>query len=173
MRILIWAVASLALVVAAIVAIGYILPVRHVASRDRDYAAPPDRVFAAIATPAGYPGWRPDVRTVEMLPDSDGHMRFREVGKDGAITFQVEEMRSPERLVTRIADQGLPFGGSWTFELSPQPAGTRLRITENGEVYNPIFRFVSRYVMGHDATIERYLADLDRHLGPATAAPAR
>jgi len=34
---------------------------------------------------------------------------------------------------------------------------TTLRITENGEVYNVIFRFVSRFVMGHSATIDKYL----------------
>jgi hypothetical protein len=67
-------------------------------------------------------------------------------------------------VVSRIADRSLPFGGRWTFELSPAPGGTLLRITEDGEVYNPIFRFVSRFVFGHDRTINGYLEDLERHL---------
>jgi hypothetical protein len=40
-----------------------------------------------------------------------------------------------------------------------------LRITEQGEVYNPVFRFVSRFVIGQNRTIETYLRDL----GTATA----
>ena len=59
----------------------------------------------------------------------------------------------------RIEDTNLPFGGSWTYELAPVgDSETTLRITEDGEVYNPIFRFVSRFVMGHDATIRQYLS---------------
>ena len=45
-------------------------------------------------------------------------------------------------------------------ELIPRGDSTTLRITENGEVYNPVFRFVSRFVFGHSATIEKYLADV-------------
>jgi len=67
--------------------------------------------------------------------------------------------------VTRIADPKLPFGGTWTYELSPAPERTSLRITEDGEVRNPVLRFVSRFVLGHTATIDRYLADLGRHVG--------
>jgi hypothetical protein len=37
-----------------------------------------------------------------------------------------------------------------------------LRITEDGEVYNPVFRFVSRFVMGHTATMDKYLADVGK-----------
>jgi len=38
---------------------------------------------------------------------------------------------------------------------------TEVTITEDGEVYNPIFRFMSAYVFGHTATIEQYLTDLE------------
>jgi hypothetical protein len=38
-------------------------------------------------------------------------------------------------------------------------------ITENGEVYNPIFRFVSRFIMGHTATLDAYLKSLTTALG--------
>ena len=163
MRILIIVVGIIVALVAAIVAIGYMLPVKHVAVRERTFAAPPERVFAAIATPADYPRWRRDVRQVELLPEENGRPRFRETGSDGAITFRIEALEPDRRLVTRIAER-LPFGGSWTFELAPAGAGTTLRITEDGEVYNPIFRFMSRFVFGHHRTIERYLADLDAHL---------
>ncbi len=30
-------------------------------------------------------------------------------------------------------------------------------ITERGSVYNPIFRFMSRFIFGHTATVEAYL----------------
>ena len=74
------------------------------------------------------------------------------------------ERTVPDRLlVGRIADANLPFGGSWTYELAPRAAGqTSLTITEDGEVYNPIFRFVSRFVMGHSATINQYLSDVGK-----------
>jgi hypothetical protein len=73
------------------------------------------------------------------------------------------EARPPERIVTRIADPSQPFGGTWTFEIARVPSGSTLTITERGEVYNPIFRFMARFVFGHSRTIDRYLADLDEH----------
>ena len=81
---------------------------------------------------------------------------------DNDITFEMETVEAPTKIVTRIADKTLPFGGSWTYDLSPDGGGTRLVITENGEVYNPLFRFMSRFVFGHTATIERFLTDLGR-----------
>jgi hypothetical protein len=81
-----------------------------------------------------------------------------------AIAFAAEEMVPNHRLVTRIVDRGLPFGGSWTYELEPSGDGTRITITENGEVYNPVFRFVSRFVMGHTATIDTYLSSLQPYV---------
>jgi len=38
--------------------------------------------------------------------------------------------------------------------------GTLLTITEDDEVYNPIYRFVSRFIIGHTQTIDSYLNDL-------------
>jgi hypothetical protein len=51
----------------------------------------------------------------------------------------------------------LPFGGPWTYELRPEGSATHLTITEHGEVFDPFFRFMSRFVLGHAATMERIL----------------
>ncbi|HEY3934578.1 MAG TPA: hypothetical protein VGL65_08155 [Gemmatimonadales bacterium] len=73
----------------------------------------------------------------------------------------------PSRIVSRIIGGVTAFGGSWTYDLTPQGNAAELRITEDGEVYNPIFRAVSRFIIGHNATVDRYLADLARRVGQA------
>ena len=150
--------AGVALLVLVAAIAGYALPKGHVASRDARLAAPPERVFAVLTDVDRYPAWRSDVRTVEVIAREP--LRWREHGSNGAITFEVQESSAPTRLVTRIADTSLPFSGTWTFALSAADRGTTVTITENGEVYNPIFRFMSRFVFGHSATVERYLSDL-------------
>jgi uncharacterized protein YndB with AHSA1/START domain len=146
-----------------VVVVGYTLPEAHVASRETLLRQPSERVFTALADVEKYPAWRSDVKKVEVLAHGDG-MRWREHGGNGVITFEIAERRPSTRLVSRIADTSLPFGGTWTYELVQDPAGTRLKITEHGRVFNPVFRFMSRFVFGHTATMETFLADLERHL---------
>jgi len=82
------------------------------------------------------------------------------------MTMVVESAESPKRMVTRIVDQNLPFGGRWEYDIEPDgPDASRVTITERGWVSNPIFRFVSRFVMGHTATIDAYLRALGKHFG--------
>jgi uncharacterized protein YndB with AHSA1/START domain len=146
------------LLVAIVIVVGYLLPVAHVASAETNVDQPPDRVFALLTDVAGFPRWRSDVKSVELLGSDPP--RWREHGSNGDVTFEVTERQPPRRLVTRIADQSLPFGGTWTYELTPAGSGTRLTITEHGTVFNPVFRFMSRFVFGHAATIERFLKDI-------------
>jgi hypothetical protein len=98
-----------------------------------------------------------------MLEAVDSHTRFRQHSKDGPLVLEIVEARPGTRFVTRIADPGQPFGGSWTFEFTADATGTRVTITEHGEVYNPIFRFISRFVFGHDNTIKNFLSSLQRY----------
>ena len=158
-------VAALLALVLVVAIVGWTLPVRHRATRQATFRAPPDQLFAVITNTADFPSWRSKVTRAETLPDENGRHRFREVGGDGSILYEVEESVPGQRLVTRIADPSLPFGGRWTYELAPAAGGTALRITEDGEVYNPIFRVVSRFVLGHTATIDTYLHDLAKRLG--------
>jgi uncharacterized protein YndB with AHSA1/START domain len=122
---------------------------------------PPDKLWQTITTIPEFPSWRANLQKVEPLPDRDGHKVWRETDTSGeAITFEMTESDAPRKLVTKIADTGLAFGGSWTYEIVPTATGSQLTITENGEVYNPLFRFVSRFIMGHHATMDTYIDSL-------------
>jgi hypothetical protein len=81
------------------------------------------------------------------------------------MTLEQVEASPPSKLVGRIADKNLPFGGTWTQVLTETEGSTTLAITEDGEVYNPIFRFMARFVFGYAATLEKYLRDLGRKFG--------
>ena len=125
-----------------IIIIGYSLPKDHVAARAVSLRQPSADVFALISNFKDEPSWRADVQQVKMLPERDGHTRFIEKSKNGTMPFEVEESALPWRMVTRIDGKNLPFGGRWIFEISPTADGCRLNITERGEVYNPVFRFL-------------------------------
>jgi uncharacterized protein YndB with AHSA1/START domain len=150
-----------------IVAVGYLLPVKHEATVSAVIPAAPEQVWGALTDVAAYPKWRGDVTSVEMLPTDSGHVAWREQGKNGAISYAIELAEPPRRLVTRITDKSLPFGGSWEYVVTSEGAGSRVRITEHGEVYNPVFRFVSRFIMGHTATASAYLKALGARFGAA------
>ncbi len=92
-------------------------------------------------------------------------LRWREHSGFGPITFRTELVEPPRRFRARIDDEDQPFGGSWTWEVVPAGDGGTVTITERGEVYNPVFRFLSRYVFGHHGTQEAYLRDLGRRYG--------
>ena len=156
-----------AMAVGAVLAVGALLPAGHTARCSARLPADPGTVWAVVTDIDGYPSWRPGLRTVERLPDVDGRPRWRERDRHGVITYEVTEAAPPSRLVTRIADDGLPFGGTWTYEVSPDPGGSTVTVTEDGVVRNPVFRFVSRFETGHTATIDAYLKALAARLGRA------
>ena len=131
-------VAVLVAIPVVLAAIGMFLPKGHVASRRIAINAPPDRVFAAISDPARISASDPPVLVEESLPNT--------------------------RMVTRVAPN-LSFGGTWTFELKPTSGGgTELTITEDGEIYNPIFRTLQKLFFSPYKTIDTYQADLVRGL---------
>lgn len=160
--------------VLVVVAVGAMLPARHEIARTVVVERPLSEVWEVIVDFPSAPEWRPDVQKVERLPDRNGMPVWAEYGSDGQrIPYATVEAEAPRRLVREIADPGLPFGGTWTFELAPAGAGTRVTVTERGEVRNPVFRFVSKFVIGHETFMVRYLealgARFDQDVEPVEA----
>ena len=156
--------ATRAVFVAGVAGVGAMLPRDHVETRSARLPAAPDAVFAALADVGSYAAWRTSLSAVEVLAPNEGRARWVEVSGGDRIAMEQVERLPPRRLVTRIADPDLPFGGTWTFELAPEEGGTRLTITERGEIRNPIFRAVARFVFGYGATLDAFLDELRAHV---------
>jgi len=156
---------ALAGLVALVFGVGALLPVGHSATVSRVVSADPETVWTAITDFEAMPTWRSEVDAIERRPDQGGLPSWTERSGAEDLSFETVEWRAPELFVSRIVGEGLPFGGTWRTELQASDSGTQITITEDGEVYSPVFRFVSRFVMGHDATMNQYLDDLEAYLG--------
>jgi hypothetical protein len=131
----------LAAVVVGITLVGRALPIAHVASRTATFSRPADDVWAALNDPA--------------LLSSRGV---------GDVRFETVESLPPKLMVRRVVGEK-DFGGTWTCDIASSPGGSTLTITENGEIYNPFFRFVSRFIIGHHRTIDGTMAALRKRFG--------
>ena len=142
MRWVIWTIVTLVGLVGVMALAGYLLPVGHEASRSAEFNKPPEAVFALVSDLNNYRSWW-----------------------DGAeVKSEVVESVAPTKLVTKVVGE-TQFGGTWTFEITPTPGGSRLTITERGEIYNPVFRILAKLVFGYTSTMEDCLAAAQKRLG--------
>jgi len=132
---------ALILIGVGITIVGRSLPIAHVASRTATFRRPAEEVWAAINDPA--------------LMSSRG---------SGGVKFEVVESVPPKLLVRRVIGEK-DFGGTWTCEIASSPGGSTLTITENGEIYNAFFRFVSRFIIGYHRTIDGTMEALRKRFG--------
>ncbi len=158
-------------VIGLVILIGSFLPEEHVASRTLALPQSPQIVWGVISDFPGTPKWHAEVKSVERLPDLNGHEVWQEeYQRNMKIPLETIQSAAPGKLVRRIADDNLPFGGTWEYIIIPTTeGGSQLTITERGKVKNPFFRFMSRYVFGQATTIENYLKALAAKFGQQTA----
>jgi len=158
------AVAAIAGLVVLVALIGLALPKGHRASRTGQVAAEPAVVFGIVSDFLKYPQWRSDVKAVVIEGAGGVGTVVHEDGSNGLIPYRVEVFEPPSRMVLRIADPSLPFGGTWTYVIRANGTGSELTLTEDGEVGNPIFRVMQKVFFSPYQTIDTYLANLDKKL---------
>jgi uncharacterized protein YndB with AHSA1/START domain len=163
-----WLLAALGAVVGLVlllVVVGMLLPREHTARATIELAATPERVWAVVSDFAGAARWRPDLESVRLDTSSGGTVRFVETTPEGEIPFEVVSQDPPRRQVVRVIDDGLPFGGTWTWELVPLGGGTGVTLTEDGFTRNPIYRTLGLVFFRPTESIARYLRALAAELG--------
>jgi uncharacterized protein YndB with AHSA1/START domain len=168
------AAASIIAIIVLVVIVGLLLPKKHLASASRSYNWPLELVWNTITDFANSSDWRKQLKKVEALPARNGHTVWKETDQSGqAIAYETLELVPHQKVVRQIADSNLPFGGTWTIVIKAESSGiTRVEIAEDGIVFNPIFRFVAKFILGHTRTINTYLDDLGSHLELTSVCPA-
>ncbi len=170
MRWLLIAVVVVIILVAVVLGAGAASPERHVVRVRVRLSQSPLEVFAAIRDVTGAKEWRTGLQRVEVLSKQGEPLRWKEYGAHGEVTFLREEAVPSQRLVYRIDDPSLPFGGRWIYQLRPEGKGTLLEITEEGVVRHAAHRFISRFIVGYYHALEQYVQDLGRHFEEPLAA---
>ena len=160
MKWILWIFVVLAGSLVLITLIGWALPKAHTATREARFHQPPEVIWKTITDIDAMPAWRQGLKSVKRLPNQNGLPFWVETLDSGTIPLETLDSQPPSKVVVRIADPQLPFGGTWTYEITPIPAGSNLRIREDGEIYNPIFRFLARFVFGYSGSIDTYLKSM-------------
>ncbi len=161
MKLLLFVLFGLACLVTLLWGVGLLIPPNHVASRSVHLARSPEVVWEVVSDLSGFDRWAPEVTGATRLADRNGHPVWAMQGK-WAMPLEVEEISPPERMVTRIADPKLPFGGTWTWEIAPAGNGCLVTLTERGEIKSAFFRTLSRFVFGYTSTLDSYLKALGK-----------
>ena len=164
-----WLILVAGILVALILVVviwGLLLPEEHHASRTLVTKQSPQAIWDAINDHASEPQWRSDVASVVSLGERNGKPVWEENYKDGnKVALMTTESKPPNRMVRELTDLEGPFSGRWEIDIAPAPTGSHVKITEIGKVSNPVFRFVSKYVIGHTTFMERYLKGLAGKFG--------
>jgi uncharacterized protein YndB with AHSA1/START domain len=160
-------VGALLAVIIAVFAVGATLPRKHTAALSIKLHQSPQVVWSAVSNHANDTAWRPELKAIKQLPDRNGHAVWQETDKHGN-TLELEDtvIEPPKKLVREVHDTGNIFSGRWEIDITPTDnSGSMVHITEYGEVPNPLFRFMSRFVFGHTKSIEDYLGALAARFG--------
>ena len=130
MRWIIFVVAALAAMAFVVIVVGAMLPRTHSVSRTARVEMPPDALYTLLADVAQYRSWRPEVKSLQRLPDKNGMPAWVEEVSGMKIPMRFERMERPAVLVSRIDTDDLPFKGTWTYRIvSGGPGGSDLTIT--------------------------------------------
>jgi hypothetical protein len=160
MRGLLITILSTVAVVVVVVLAGYVLSRDPSALRSNHYNQLPETLRTSITDVELQPSWRAGLQSIQPGPFIHGLPSHVEVTTTGNVPYPAMEMVPPRKLLRQISDPKLPFGGWWTFEIEPASPGATLRITEDGHLANPFFRFMPCFIFGHISEIDRFLRAL-------------
>ncbi len=145
---------------------GSLIAREHTATSTIELKASPAQVWATLTEWRQFKTWRKDLTAIEELTTPDGQKGWVETSSWGRMPLLVERTE-PERLfVGRIADDSLPFGGTWTHRLEALPnGGTRLASTEDGFIKPAFFRLMAKVVFGYHKTLNDWQTALASKFG--------
>lgn len=153
------------LVAALVFGIGYLLPEEGAITRSVVISKPPSAVWPVLRDVAGQTAWRPQLRSIERLPDEGGHETWRVTDQHGeSMTMLVMNSTPPQRLISRFRDPQASGDITWEFEIATLANDSRVTLTQRTQFSKPLDRFLSRFVFGARFA-DDYLTALARKFG--------
>lgn len=142
--------------------VGLCLPRGHVETKSRAFSCPPEQLWSRVTSFERWQDWHPDLERIEIVRGGAGvGTRVRQVYKSwGPMLFEVVTWEPRHRFEIKIADPDLPVQGSWTFEIASENGGSKLTLTERGEVPNPFMRAMSLPFRLHKSSVDKFLEAL-------------
>jgi uncharacterized protein YndB with AHSA1/START domain len=166
MKIALIVVVALVALIGIVLVIGSALPRQHSATSSITLRKSPEQVWAVIRDLGALQGTWKELKSARRLPDEAGREIWEQNAGGFPLRLVVEEATPPTRLVTRIdAPPDAAFGGTWTYQLESAGAETRVTLTEDGYVSNPMFRVLMYAMGGVHRTADGYLRALGAKLG--------
>jgi len=166
LRVVLYLVGILAFLGLAAFAIGATMPVDHSVSVTDTVAAPPAKVFAIITDIAAGPTWRKEVKSVNVLPRSNGRdVWVEDMGGGMTMHFLAVTTAVPGANghgVRKVELDDPSYGGTWTYEVNPGPTPntSTLKITEDGYIKPAFYRFMMAYIFGPTKYLKLYMTEL-------------
>ena len=144
---------------------GSLLPREHRATSQITLSRPPEEVWMVVRDLAALKGTWPELTEAVQGADSVGREIWHEKIDGFDMRLLVTEATPMTRLVTLIqSPPGASFGGRWIYQLDAVGTGTKVTVTEDGWVANPLFRLMSK-LGGQHGNIDGYLTALGKHFG--------
>lgn len=156
---------------------GLSLPQQHHERVTVDLPASQAQVWDLLTAYADMPKWWDQVKTVKEGQAPNGAViTWNEDEHGQRVGFVTKEQKRPKLLVREIYDpkEALGWGGTWTFRLEKlgkgKPVRTRLSVTEDGFVSNPLFRVLIAKVFGYQRQLASFTTALDAEIRRQTKA---
>jgi len=165
MKWLLYVIVFIVLMIGVTCLIGFVLPAQTTISRSIILQQASEAIFAVLADVPRIAEWNRNTEKVEMMPPVEGKEATKQTFKGGMVmTIITAESAPPHHLVRQMGDDGGPFVGSWSYEISPANRGARVVLTEVAEFKNPLFRVMTR-IFGQTKYMDEHLEDLAKKFG--------
>jgi carbon monoxide dehydrogenase subunit G len=145
---------------------GMVLPSAYSSTASTVISAPPSDVWATMVDWESQESWRKDIEAFELVSDVDP-VTFELEFKGGQVLRYVQsDVVANEHLVwTGLGVHDPTLDARWTVDLVAEGDGTRVTVTETGDIEGPVARVINYNLVGMYLMPRLYLIDLAAHHG--------
>ena len=142
---------------------GAILPAEQTVIRGMFIKAAPGEVWNTLTQYERAPSWDAGTTAAHRLADKDGKPVWSLTGPNGHETVLLVEDEQPQTVhLVRMIEGTRFFEAAWLFQLTPQPTGTFIKLTQTSRISNPLMRFIAARFHLLDSGMKHYLKAVGR-----------